>query len=175
MSSKQPKSFYLIALLEIWERFGYYGVQAIIVVFMVKQLGYTDKYADILFTSFAALVFLLPALGGYIGDSYLGTKRTILFGAFTLAIGYGLLSLPEIGQNYLALPLAVIAVGNGLFKANPSSLLSKIYQREQRSADRGFTLYYMSVNIGSFLSMSSTPIISKHFGWHMGFLACFIE
>jgi POT family proton-dependent oligopeptide transporter len=173
--ARQPKPFYLIFLIEIWERFGFYGVQALLVLFMVQQLRFTDTHADFLYSAFGALAYLLPCVGGYIGDKLLGTKRTILLGAITLAIGYFLLSLQVFHTaNLLIMPLAVIAVGNGLFKANPSSLLSKVYEGTCYNLDSGFTLYYMAINIGSFLSMNLTPILSKYFGWHIAFLVCFI-
>lgn len=169
----QPRAFYLIFFIEIWERFGFYGVQALLVLFMVQYLKFSDTHADTLFTSFAALVFLFPALGGYVGDHVLGTKRTILLGAITLAIGYLLLSLPFLPTQYLEFPLAVIAVGNGLFKANPSSLLSKVYEKNPVNQDSGFTLYYMAINIGGFFSFLVAPVLNKFFGWHVGFSVCF--
>ena len=107
------------------------------------------------------------------GDRIIGTKRTILLGAITLAAGYLLLSLPFLRTQYLELPLAIIAVGNGLFKANPSSLLSKIYRKTKAHEDSGFTLYYMAINIGGFLSFLLAPLLSKYFGWRTGFLSCF--
>ncbi len=173
--TRQPKPFYLIFLIEIWERFGFYGVQALLIVFMVQQLGFSDARADKLFSAFAALAYLLPAVGGYVGDRLLGTKRTILLGALILALGYLLLSLPAFrSAHLLILPLAVVAVGNSLFKANPSSLLSKIYHSTTYNLDSGFTLYYMAINIGALLSMNLTPILSKYFGWQLAFLVCFV-
>ncbi len=171
--TNQPKPFFIIFLVEIWERFGYYGVQALLVLYMVQHLGYTDTHADLLFAAFSALVFLLPAMGGFIGDKVLGTKRTILLGAITLAIGYLLLAIPNTSSGQLFMfPLAIIAVGNGLFKANPSSLLSKVYEGTKYHIDSGFTLYYMAINIGSFLAMNLTPILNKYFGWHVAFSVC---
>src|SRR3990167_8290317 len=171
----QPKPFYLIFLLEIWKRFGFYGVQTLLVLFMVQQLGFSDSHADFLFTAYCALVFLLPCVGGFIGDQILGTRRTILLGAVTLALGYFLLSLNVFHSAHLLLfPLATIAVGNGLFKANPSSLLSSVYQNSAYNHDSGFTMYYMAVNIGGFISMNLTPILNKYFGWQIAFVVCFI-
>lgn len=171
----QPKPFYLIFFLEVWERYGFYGVQGLLVLFLVLNLNYSDAHADKLFGSFAALAFLYPVIGGYIGDHLLGTKRTIIIGAFILAAGYLLLSIPFFSSRALIeLPLAFIAVGNGFFKANPSSLLSKVYQKEKVNQDAGFTLYYMAINIGSFLSFIIAPLLNKYFGWHAAFLSCFI-
>ncbi len=173
MHLKQPKAFYLIALTEVWERFGYYGVTALIVVYMVNQLGYTDNQADLMFGGFSALVFLLPALGGYIGDQYFGTKRTILLGACILALGYALLAIPSLAQHKIYLPLAVICVGNGFFKPNPSSLIAKLYKNTQISRDSTYTLFYMSINVGSLLSMLATPLIQKHYGYTWAYITCF--
>ncbi|AJC50646.1 oligopeptide:H+ symporter [Coxiella endosymbiont of Amblyomma americanum] len=170
----QPKSFYLIFFIEIWERFGFYGVQVLLVLYMVQQLGYQDSRADFLFSAFSALVFLLPCLGGYIGDKVLGTKRTILLGAVVLAFGYLILSLPKVSSQHFSLPLAFIAVGVGLFKANPSSLLSKVYEETPHNLDSGFTLYYMAINIGAAVSMNLTPILNNFFGWHIAFSVCCI-
>ena len=171
--TSQPKPFYLVFFIEIWERFGYYGVQALLVLYMVQRLNFQDNHADFLFAAFSALVFLLPCLGGYVGDRVLGTRRTILLGAVVLSLGYLLLSMPAVSESYLALPLACIAVGVGLFKANPSSLLSKVYEKTPYNLDSGFTLYYMAINIGSAISMNLTPILSRFFGWHIAFSVCF--
>jgi len=169
---KQPKPFYLIFFIELWERFGFYGMQALIVLYFVKHLGFDDAHADNLFGAFTALVYLLPTLGGYIGDRLLGTKRTIILGTLILILGYTCLALPSIKSIYF--PLSLIVVGVALFKPNPSSLLSKIYQGDESRLDGGFTLYYMAINIGSFISMLLTPYISLFFGWHTAFGICAI-
>jgi POT family proton-dependent oligopeptide transporter len=170
----QPKPFYLVFALELWERFGYYGVQALLLLYLVQGLRFSDKEAYFLLAAFSAIVFLLPVVGGYVGDNILGTKRTILLGSIVLAIGYLLLSLPGISNTHLLFPLAVIAVGNGLFKANPSTLLSKVYEGTGANFDSGFTLYYMAINIGALISMNLTPILNKYFGWYVAFFVCFI-
>ncbi|MES2204864.1 MAG: oligopeptide:H+ symporter [Pseudomonadota bacterium] len=169
---KQPKPFYLVFFIELWERFGYYGMQALIVLYFVKELKYSDSEADHLFAAFAALIYLLPSLGGYIGDRWLGTKNTMIFGTFVLILGYSYLALA--GDRDIYLPLGIIAVGVGLFKANPASLLSKIYGDDATKLDGGFTLYYMAVNIGSFFSMALTPIFAGIWGWHVAFGICAI-
>ena len=88
---KQPKAFYLIFSIELWERFGYYGLQGIMAVYLVKQLGMSEADSITLFSSFSALVYGLVAIGGWLGDKVLGTKRVIMLGAIVLAIGYALL------------------------------------------------------------------------------------
>ncbi|MDO8955185.1 MAG: oligopeptide:H+ symporter [Gammaproteobacteria bacterium] len=169
---KQPKPFYMIFFMEAWERFGFYGMQAILVLYMIKSFNLSDAQAFNTYSAFTALLYALMSVGGYIGDNILGTKRTMVLGACTLSIGYYLLSLGKSEWFYYA--LGVIAVGNGLFKANPSSLLSKCYEADDHRIDGAFTLYYMAINIGSFFSMLFVPIIALKYGWNMGFRACSI-
>ncbi|MEW5818552.1 MAG: oligopeptide:H+ symporter [Cyanobacteriota bacterium] len=172
MSSKagafnHPKPFYLIWFIELWERFGFYGMQAILVLYLVKELGFNDDQAYNTFGAFAAILYALTILGGYVGDNVLGTKRTIVVGAITLFLGYLMLSIGN--QHTIYHGLGVICVGNGLFKANPSSLLSKLYEPNDPRIDGAFTLYYMSINIGSFVSIAATPFVAHHYGWNIAF------
>ena len=134
---KQPKAFYLIFSIELWERFGYYGLQGIMAVYLVKQLGMSEADSITLFSSFSALVYGLVAIGGWLGDKVLGTKRVIMLGAIVLAIGY--------------------------------ALLSTCYEKNDPRLDGAFTMYYMSVNIGSFFSMIATPWLAAKYGWSVAF------
>ncbi len=129
---KQPKAFYLIFSIELWERFGYYGLQGIMAVYLVKQLGMSEADSITLFSSFSALVYGLVAIGGWLGDKVLGTKRVIMLGAIVLAIGYALVAWSGHDAGIVYMGMAAIAVGNGLFKANPSSLLSTCYEKTTR-------------------------------------------
>jgi len=167
-----PKPFYLLFSIEIWERFGYYGMQAILVLFMVQRLEFSDILAENTFSAFAALVYAFTCIGGCIGDKLLGARRTLLLGAITLATGYFLLGLNS--MKYLYPALGIIIAGNALFKANPSSLLSKLYKTDDPRVDGAFTLYYMAINIGSFISMSITPFVAKKWGWDIAYSLSFI-
>ncbi len=167
-----PKPFYLLFSVEMWERFGYYGMQALLVLFMVKKLGFSDNLADTTFSAFAALVYAFICAGGYIGDKVLGNRRTMFLGAIVLAGGYALLGIDC--ERFLYPALGIIIAGNGLFKANPSALVSKLYDKGDARVDGAFTLYYMAINVGSFAAMSLCPIIQKHYGWNAGFFVCFI-
>ncbi|KDM28697.1 dipeptide and tripeptide permease B [Klebsiella variicola] len=149
---QQPRPFFMIFFVELWERFGYYGVQGILAVFFVKQLGFSQEQAFITFGAFAALVYGLISIGGYVGDHLLGTKRTLVLGAIVLAIGYFMTGMSLLKPQLIFIALGTIAVGNGLFKANPASLLSKCYPPKDARLDGAFTLFYMSINIGSLLS-----------------------
>ena len=166
----RKKSFAVIFFIEMWERFGYYGMAALMVLFMSQKLGFSDQKALLTWGAFAALVYATPAVGGWIGDQILGTRRTMTLGALTLALGYILLSIPNDSLLYFA--LGVVAVGNGLFKANPGSLISRLYEGDASATDSAFTYYYMSVNLGAFISQIATPLIAKHVGWHAAFAFC---
>jgi POT family proton-dependent oligopeptide transporter len=166
---KQPKAFYLIFSIELWERFGFYGLQGIMAVYLVKQLGMSESDSITLFSSFSALVYGLVAIGGWLGDKVLGTKRVIMLGAIVLAAGYALVAWSGHDAGIVYMGMAAIAVGNGLFKANPSSLLSKCYAKDDPRLDGAFTMYYMAVNVGSFFSMLATPWLAASFGWSVAF------
>ncbi|MDG2903780.1 oligopeptide:H+ symporter, partial [Vibrio parahaemolyticus] len=169
---KQPKAFYLIFSIELWERFGYYGLQGIMAVYLVKQLGMSEADSITLFSSFSALVYGLVAIGGWLGDKVLGTKRVIMLGAIVLAIGYALVAWSGHDAGIVYMGMAAIAVGNGLFKANPASLLSKCYPPKDPRLDGAFTLFYMSINIGSLIALSLAPVIADRFGYSVTYNLC---
>jgi len=171
---KQPKSFYLIFSIELWERFGYYGLQAIMAVYLVKMLGMSEADSITLFSSFSALVYGLVAVGGWLGDKVLGTKRVIVLGILVLATGYGLVAWSGHDQSMVYIGMATIAVGNGLFKANPSSLLSTCYAKDDPRLDGAFTMYYMAINIGSLFSIMATPWLAANYGWSVAFSLSFV-
>ncbi|WP_034914579.1 dipeptide/tripeptide permease DtpA [Erwinia sp. 9145] len=171
---KQPKAFYLIFSIELWERFGFYGLQGIMAVYLVKMLGMSEGQSISLFTSFSALVYGMVAVGGWLGDKVLGTKRVIVLGTLVLAAGYGLVAWSGHDVTLVYVGMATIAVGNGLFKANPSSLLSTCYDKNDPRLDGAFTMYYMAINIGSFFSMLATPWLAAKFGWSVAFSLSFV-
>lgn len=152
---KQPKAFYLIFSIELWEHFGFYGLQGIMAVYLVKMLGLSEAESITLYSSFSALVFGFVAIGGWLGDIVLGSKRVIVLGALVLALGYAMVAYSGHEVFWVYLGMATIAVGSGLFKANPSSLLSTCYERHDPRLDGAFTMYYMSVNIGSFFLLDA--------------------
>jgi proton-dependent oligopeptide transporter, POT family len=162
--------FVVLFLIEMWERFGYYGMTAVVVLFMVQKLGYTDGRANLTFGAFSAMAYAVPAVGGWIGDRVLGSRRTALLGALMLAVGYALLAVPY--SSILFLALSVVAVGGGIFKANPANLISKLYEGNTAKIDSAFTMYYMAVNAGSTMSQIATPLIAIWIGWHVAFAVC---
>ncbi len=176
----QARSFTAVFLIEMWERFGYYGMQALIVYYMVQRLGFPDDRATLVWGAAAALIYVAPAIGGWIGDKILGTRRTMLLGAAILAAGYGLMVVPGQSVWFLFCSLGVIVVGNGLFKANAGNLVRKIYEGDDSRIDSAFTIYYMAVNLGAMISQLLTPwlkdFVNAHYGnelgWHVAFGVC---
>ncbi|MDR5738684.1 oligopeptide:H+ symporter [Caballeronia sp. LZ016] len=168
----RTRSFTTIFLIEMWERFGYYGMAALLVLFMIDKLGFADEHANLTWGAFTALVFAAPSIGGWIGDKVLGARRTMTLGAIVLAAGYFMLALPFDALGFLYASLGVVVVGNGLFKSNAANLVRRIYEGDDAQIDSAFTIYYMAVNIGSTASMLATPWIKDHWGWHAAFAVC---
>ena len=173
----KTRSFMTVCLIEVWERFGFYGMQSIIVYFMVQRLGFPDGKATLVWSAASALIYVSPAFGGWIGDQILGTKRTMLLGSYALILGYSLMTVPSMSNLFLYSALGVIVVGNGLFKPNAGNLIRKIYHGDNSKIDSAFTMYYMTVNIGSTVSIVLTPMIKEmltarfgaEIGWHGAF------
>ncbi len=176
----QTRAFSTVFLIEMWERFGYYGMQALIIYYMVQRLGFPDDKANLVWSAAAALIYVAPAIGGWVGDKILGTRRTMLIGATILSVGYALMAVPGQSIWFLYCSLGVIVVGNGLFKPNAGNLVRKIYDGDDSKIDSAFTIYYMAVNIGSTISMLLTPWIKDYvnekygheLGWHAAFAVC---
>jgi POT family proton-dependent oligopeptide transporter len=180
MPYTQTRSFSTVALIELWERFGYYGMQALIVYFMVQRMGFEDSRANLVWSAAAALIYVSPAIGGWIGDKVLGTRRSMILGAMILTVGYALMAVPSQNTWFLFAALGVVVVGNGLFKPNTANLVRKIYEGDDSKIDSAFTIYYMAVNVGSTFSMLATPWIKDYvnaaygneLGWHAAFAVC---
>ena len=166
----QPKAFYTIFMLEIWERFGYQSLVAILVVYLqVGSIQLTESEAIATYAAFAALVYAFIVIGGYIGDSILGAKRTIVLGLIVLFCGYVLLVFED--KESTLWGLSFICVGTGLFKSNPTSLLSKCYDpKDSGKISNAFTLFYMAINIGSLLGTLIIPTVARAYGYSSSFI-----
>jgi POT family proton-dependent oligopeptide transporter len=178
----QTRSFSTVFLIEMWERFGFYGMQVLMVTYMMKKLGFVDTRANLVWGAAAALIYVTPAIGGWVGDLLIGTRRTMRLGAIVLMLGYALLWIPTDNATFLYFALGVIIVGNGFFKPNAGNLVRKIYEGDDTKIDSAFTIYYMAVNVGSMISMTATPwirdYVGQHYGsdwgWHTAFGVCAI-
>ena len=166
---KQPRGLYLLFFTELWEQFGFYTLQTIIILYMTKALLLTDNSAYLLYGTFSSMLYLTPVLGGYLADKYLGFQRAIIVGGALLTIGYLITALP--GTKFFFLGLSVIIVANGLFKPNVSSIVGDLYRPNDPRRDGGFTLFYMGINLGSLMPPLFAGYLVTHYGWHSGFLA----
>lgn len=165
--SSQPKGLYLLFFTEAWERFGFYMVQTILILYMTKGLNYSDAHSDLLYGAFSSMLFLTPVIGGYLADRYMGFRQSILLGAVLLAIGYAVMSLSH--PQALFLGLSIVVVGNGFFKPNVSSIVGDLYQANDPRRDGGFTIFYMGINIGALIPPLFAGALVAAYTWGSGF------
>lgn len=163
----QPKSLRYLFLTELWERFSYWSMQSLLVLYMTSHLGFHDTHAYLLFSAFGALMMATPVLGGYIADRLLGFKITIMLGAITLALGYYLLCFSH--ENLFFIGMTLLIFGNGLLKPNISALLGTCYANDDKRRQNGYTIFYFGINLGSLLGILSCGFIASHWGYPTAF------
>lgn len=154
-----PKGLYVLFATEMWERFNYYGMRAILVLFMTKALLFNDEFSSNLYGSYISLIYLTPLLGGYIADRYWGNKRSILVGGLVMAAGELILfacgsvynSAPGLANILFFSGLGFMVAGNGFFKPNISSLVGQLYPANDTRKDAAYTIFYMGINLGGML------------------------
>jgi POT family proton-dependent oligopeptide transporter len=162
---RHPKGLSTLFLTEMWERFSYYGMRALLVLYLVNALHYERKDALALYGTYTALVYLTPILGGYLADRFLGRRKAILIGGLTMAFGHFAMAF----EPLLHLALGLIIIGNGFFKPNIATLLGTFYRDNDPRRDGGFTIFYMGVNLGAFLAPLVAGTLGEKVGWHYGF------
>jgi POT family proton-dependent oligopeptide transporter len=170
---KHPKGLYFLFFTEMWERFSYYGMRAIFILFMTKILLLKDNDASEIYGSYTGLVYLTPLLGGYLCDKYLGNRRSIIVGGILMALGQFLMfmsaSIGQEGVSVMWMALTAIIIGNGFFKPNISTMVGQLYPKGDRRIDSAFTIFYMGINLGAFFS----PLVCGSMDFKYGFLmAC---
>lgn len=168
-----PKGLYFLFFTEMWERFGYYLMLGIFVLYMIDVdrggMGFLDHNADDIFGTFIALTYLTPFLGGFLADRMLGYVKSVYIGGTLMGLGYLALALPGLASFYVALGL--IIVGNGMFKPNISTLLGNLYSTEEYKdmKDSGYNIFYMGINIGAFVCNIIAAFMRNKFGWEAAF------
>ncbi len=162
-----PKALPFLFLTEMWERFGFYVIQGLLVLYMTQYYGFSDSMSDTISGTFMGLVYISPFIGGFLADKLLGFKTSIVWGGFFLIVGYALLALSST-QSFFYPAIATIIVGNGLFKPNISSLLGMQYEAQDSHREAGFTIFYIGINIGATLSGFS-GYFKESFGWNFTF------
>lgn len=164
---KHPTGLYLLFFTEMWERFSYYGMRALLVLYMIQQLAFSVEKAGNIYGLYTGFVYLTPLFGGYIADRFLGQRRCITLGAALMCIG--LFSLAS-GINFLFLPaLFIMIIANGFFKSNISSTLGLLYGDNNTQKDSAFTIFYMGINLGAFFSPLVCATVAVKYGFQAGF------
>jgi len=162
---KQPRALVTLFFTEMWERFSYYGMRALLVLYLVHALGYQRADALELYAMYTGLVYISPLIGGYLADRYLGRRKAILIGGITMAFGHFAMAF----EPLLHLALGLLIAGNGFFKPNIATLLGTYYRENDPRRDPGFTFFYMGVNLGAFFSPLVAGTLGEKVGWHYGF------
>lgn len=160
-----PKGLTILFLTEMWERFSYYGMRALLVYYMMKALGFPQQQASTVYGIFTACVYLTPIVGGFLADRVFGLRRNVIAGALIMALGHFVLAWSEL----LYLGLAMIAIGNGLFLPSLPSQVTRLYEPTDPRRDRAFTVYYVGVNVGGLLAPVLCGTLGELYGWHYGF------
>ena len=168
-----PKALFALFMVELWERFSYYGMRAILVLYMTSELvkggfAFDDAKAYGIYGAYGALVYLTPILGGFFADKIMGFRRAIIWGALLMAAGQFTLFLNN--QTTFYIGLALLVIGNGFFKPNISSMIGRFYPEGDPRRDGAFTIFYMGINIGAFLTPLTCGAIGEIEGWQYGFL-----
>jgi len=170
-----PRGLATLFFTEMWERFSYYGMRAILVLFMVDAisrggLGLDDKTATAIYGLYTMFVYLLALPGGWLADKFLGLQKAIWYGGIIIALGHFSMAIP--GNNTFYLGLILIVIGTGLLKPNISSIVGGLYgEDEQARRDAGFSIFYMGINIGAFIAPLVTGFLGEGINWHYGFAA----
>ncbi len=166
-----PRGLGLLFVTEMWERFSYYGMRAILVLYLVNALKWDTARAANLYGTYTMLVYLTPLIGGYLADRIIGTRRSLVIGGVIIALGHFTLAFPGMSTFYVGLGLIII--GTGFFKSNVSTMVGQIYPPGDARRDAGFTVFYMGVNLGAFLGPLVCGFLAQNprFGWHWGFAA----
>ena len=167
-----PKGLYFLFFTEMWERFSYYGMRAIFILFMTKVFLMKDAAASEIYGSYTGLVYLTPLLGGYLCDKFLGNRRSIIIGGLLMSIGQFFMFFSasvgaDGGISLMWMGLTAIIIGNGFFKPNISTMVGQLYPANDRRIDSAFTIFYMGINLGAFFS----PLVCGSMDFKWGFLA----
>lgn len=163
-----PKGLYVLFATEMWERFNFYGMRALLVLFLANSLRMGEKEASIIYGGFLGLCYLTPMLGGYIADKFLGNRNFIQLGGLTMGIGQLLLFAAAtvfttnlgLATTITWIALGTIILGNGFFKPNISSMVGQLYPKEEKTKlDSAFTIFYLGINVGALLCQTICPLL----------------
>lgn len=164
----QPRGLYLINFISMWECFSYYGMRALLVLFMVQELAFNDSEAFALYALYITLIEFGGLIGGVIADRLLGLKRSIAMGGLTIVLGHTALAFNSYQEGFY-LGLGLIVAGTALFRSNIAAFLGQFYGENDPRRDSGYVIYYTGINVGSFLASLSCGLVAELYGWEAGF------
>ncbi|WP_298306766.1 peptide MFS transporter [uncultured Erythrobacter sp.] len=170
-----PKGLFVLFLAEMWERFSYYGMRALLIFYLIQHWLFEESKAYVIYGAYTALVYIAPVVGGYLADRYLGQRKAVLFGAILLTLGHFFMAFEGSGGqsdpmiNVFWLALALIIVGSGFLKANISVLVGQLYPRTDMRRDPAYTIFYMGINVGAATASIICGFLGQTYGWEYGF------
>ena len=170
-----PKGLFVLFFAEMWERFSYYGMRALLIFYLTKHWLFSDEKSGVIYGAYTALVYITPVLGGYLADRYLGQRKAVTYGAVLLTFGHLLMGFEGAGGqdaaslNVFWLALAFIIVGSGFLKANISVIVGQLYPRTDVRRDGAYTIFYMGINLGAALGSLMCGYLGETYGWSYGF------
>jgi len=170
-----PKGLFVLFFAEMWERFSYYGMRALLIFYLTQHWLFSDSQAGVIYGAYTALVYITPVLGGYLADKYLGQRKAVAYGAVLLTFGHFLMGFEGNGGqdatslNFFWLALAFIIVGSGFLKANISVIVGQLYPRTDVRRDGAYTIFYMGINLGAALGSLLCGYLGQTYGWAYGF------
>ncbi|WP_118857448.1 peptide MFS transporter [Sphingomonas mesophila] len=170
-----PKGLYMLFFAEMWERFSYYGMRALLIFYLTKHWLFGDGESNVIYGAYTALVYITPMLGGYLADRYLGQRKAVLFGAILLTAGHFLMAAEGTGGqndptiNIFWAALAFIIVGSGFLKANISVMVGQLYNLTDPRRDGAYTIFYMGINLGAAVGTILAGYLGETLGWAYGF------
>jgi POT family proton-dependent oligopeptide transporter len=171
-ADKHPSTLFILFFTEMWERFSYYGMRALLVLFLTSSLmdggwGWERAEALRLYGVYTGFVYLTPIIGGFIADKFLGYRNAIILGALSMTLGHA--SMAAETPFFFYAGLLLIIIGNGLFKPNISSMVGQLYTNNEDKKDAAYTIFYMGINSGAFLGILLCGYIGEKVGWSYGF------
>ena len=170
-----PKGLYILFFAEMWERFSYYGMRALLIFYLTQHWLFNDNPANVIYGAYISLVYITPVLGGWLADRYIGQRKAVLFGAILLTFGHFLMAFEGTGGqsdptiNVFWLALSFIIVGSGFLKANISVIVGQLYSRTDVRRDGAYTIFYMGINVGAAVGTIIAGYLGVTLGWSYGF------
>lgn len=163
-----PKGLFICFATEMWERFSYYGMRALLILYLTKHWQFTDAASYLIYGAYTSLVYIMPVFGGMLADQILGSKKAVTYGAILLVFGHLGMTV-ESNQQIFYLSLALIVSGVGFLKPNISTMVGALYEEGDPRRDSGFTIFYMGINIGAFTATLLCGYLGEKVGWAYGF------